>query len=138
MLHFVRTYKNAHYSFCPKFKTSKKSLELIMKIVPPGWLLAQTINLGFRIKNQNMKRSFSINPLVIGTDRLVDPGQSPAFQAVRKARGELTDSRFLDSPACLEVLRKTLQHHFQNQRASAMDQDCAGRTLLSVSLGRRR
>ena len=72
-------------------------------------------------------------PMVVGTDRLVDPDISPAFLAVRDAREELKNAGFDRSSICIPRLQNALEDSFENQKASPLDMDHDGNTLLYVS-----
>jgi hypothetical protein len=54
-LHFRKVFRRQHYRQCPKSKTSETSLEFLMKIIPPTWLLSHTIHLGFSFQSCNCK-----------------------------------------------------------------------------------
>ena len=72
-------------------------------------------------------------PMIVGTDRLVDPDISPAFLAVRNAREELKDAGFDRSSICIPRLQNALEDSFENKKASPLDMDHDGNTLLYVS-----
>lgn len=131
IIHFSRTSRIQHFSFCPEYTNSERSFEFTTHLVPPAWLLSHTINLGFQVKNWRTMKPFSISPIVIGTSRLVDPEASPAFRAIRDAEKEVRTT--MQHQICIPRLQNTLQELFDQQKASALDIDCNGHTLLNVS-----
>ena len=70
---------------------------------------------------------------IISTCRLVDSNTSPAFIAVRNAREELETTGFHRSNICIPNLKSALEDLFDNGKASPLDIDCDGSTLLYVS-----
>jgi hypothetical protein len=76
-------------------------------------------------------KPFSISPIVIGTSRLVNPETSLAFRALSDTIDELYNTRL--HHICIPRLQNILQDLFDQQKASALDVDRNGRTLLSVS-----
>ena len=71
--------------------------------------------------------------MIVGTDRLVDPNISPAFLAVRNTREELKEDDFNRSSICIPILKNALEDLFESQKASPLDMDHDGTTLLYVS-----
>ena len=71
--------------------------------------------------------------MIFATDRLVDPNISPAFLAIRNTREELKEAGFNRSSICIPRLKNTLEVLFENQKASPLDMDRDGSTLLYVS-----
>lgn len=59
---------------------SEDSLEYMMKVVPPKWLLSHTIHLGFSLRMRAFNHGFSIALIVFSTSRVVDRRASTAFK----------------------------------------------------------
>lgn len=134
LLHFRKVFKRHHYRHCPKSKFSENSLEFMMRIIPPSWLLLHTINLSIVCRNWSTHGGFSISPLVIGTNRLVDRTKSPTFLTVQRTWEKLEFSGFENDLTVIDALKTTLRELFMSQQASPLDEDCLGNTLLWVSL----
>jgi hypothetical protein len=131
VIRFTQTFRVQHLSHCAAYESSEQTLEVSMQIFPPSWLLAQTIDVGVQVRNWYSSKPSSICPIVIGTTRLVDPSVSPAFRAIYEAEEDLLS--YTPSHACIAGLQRTLQDLFDQRRASALDTDRHGRTLLNVS-----
>jgi hypothetical protein len=129
---FSRTSRTQHYSFCPEYAMSEQSFELTTHLVPPPWLLSYTISLGFQVNNWHTMKPFSICPIVVGTNRLVDRQNSPAFRALQTAQGKW--GREMAHLISIETFHSTLEELFDQQEASALDVDRGGRSLLYVSI----
>jgi hypothetical protein len=130
-LHFRKVFRRQHYRQCPKSKTSETSLEFLMKIIPPTWLLSHTVHLGFSFQSCNLQRSWKISPLVVGTARLVDSSKSPAFRAIKETWPLIYSETGLQ-PAHISALERTLKDMFECHQASVFDEDGNGNTLLYV------
>jgi hypothetical protein len=102
-----------------------------MQLVPPSWLLFHTINIGTCVRNWSTLNPFSVNPIVIGTSRLVDPKTSPAFRAVAVTIEELWEGEHYR--ISIPRLQNTLQDLFDAEEALALDVDNDGNTVLNVS-----
>ncbi len=76
----------------------------------------------------------SISPIMIGTKRIVDRNRSPAFQAVENIESRLWASNFRASTSCIPDLESVLTLLFSDRKASPLDEDDSGNTLLFVSL----
>ena len=72
-------------------------------------------------------------PIIVGTDRLVDPDTSLAFRAIRNTRDELEETDFNRSSICIQKLNNALEDFFESQKQSPLDIDQDGYTLLYVS-----
>lgn len=129
-LYFTRTFRSQHFSFCPRYQNSEQSLEFKVHMVPPSWLLSCTINLGIQVKNWWTFKPLSISPIVIGTSRVVDSRTSPGFRAIMDAKRAVycTGQHHIYIPK----LQHTLRDLFDQQKASSLDIDSNGRTLLNV------
>lgn len=103
-----------------------------MQLVPPSWLLSRTINLGLQLKYLWSARAFSLSPIIVGTNRLVDANVSPALLAVRNSKEELKEAGFHRSNMCISNLQNALEDLFENRKASPFDTDRNGNTLLYV------
>jgi len=132
LLHFRHVFRRTHYRHCPKYKTSERSLELMMRIIPPSWLLRHTINLSINVKNWQTLRNFSISPIVLGVSRAVDPKSSPSFRAIQICRERMESTSYKNTDLCLRDLLATLRDIFESQQGSPMDQDYDGNTILYV------
>ena len=133
ILHFMRTVQTRHFSYCPRYVRSDREIDLVMRLVPPTWLLSRTIHFGMQLKYFWSRGGFSMAPMIVGTDRLVDPNISPAFLAVRNTREELKETGFIDSSICIPKLKTALEDLFESQTASPFDMDHDRSTLLYVS-----
>lgn len=133
-LHFRRIFRSQHFSFCPQYRSSEQSLHLMLQLVPPSWLLSHSIDLGIHMKNWCTSRAFSLSPIMVGTSRLVDRKTSPAFLAINRTRSAL--SRTGSHHIYISQLQIVLRDLFNQQKASPLDTDCKGNTLLSVSLNK--
>ncbi|KAF2197110.1 hypothetical protein GQ43DRAFT_223224 [Delitschia confertaspora ATCC 74209] len=131
-LQFKQTFRNQHLSFCPEYTNSDQSFEFEMQLVPPSYLSSYTINLGMQVRNWRTTKPFSISPIMIGTSRLVDRKLSPAFRAIMDTKEELWEAGL--HHICIPKLQNTLQNLFNQQKASALDTDTNGRTLLNEVL----
>lgn len=134
-IHFRRTFRRHHLSWCPQYVVTGNSLEMLIAFVPPSWLLAHTLNLSFKLKGWRSSKGVELSPIVIGASRLVDASSSLGFRAVSNARDKLHSTGFADSANCMATLRLVLEDLFQNHKASALDEDRDGNTLLSVRKG---
>jgi hypothetical protein len=143
-LYFRKVFYRNHYRQCPKSQNSETNLELIMRIIPPKWLLSHAVNLSFSLRRRASYKNCSISPLIFGTSRLVDPAESPAFRAIRhtfdRAIIDTVDTidRQFDRDHSLPAhhireLEKVLRELFQSHQASALDESKGGNTLLYVS-----
>ncbi|CAA9961930.1 Arp Ankyrin repeat [Pyrenophora teres f. maculata] len=65
-LRITRTFRAQHFSYCPRYKNSKQSLEVMMQIVPSWWLYA--INIGTQVNNWSTRGQFAISPIVVDTE----------------------------------------------------------------------
>ncbi|KAM7220131.1 hypothetical protein V8F06_004459 [Rhypophila decipiens] len=130
LIHFRRVFKRYHYRHCPRFSDSERSLELVVRIAPPAWLLRQTINLTINVRNWHALRGFSISPSVKGGSRVVNAEVSPSFRAISACREQLKESDFQDTAACLADLLATLKDLFQSRQGSPLDEDVQGNTIL--------
>ena len=104
-----------------------------MQLVPPCWLLSRSIRFGLHMKYLLSKGEFSISPMVVGTSRLINSDESPAFLAVQNTRKELKTHGFHRSGICIPRLKNALTELFEQQKASPVDIDRNGNTLLYVS-----
>jgi hypothetical protein len=132
MLHFQRVFRKLHYSSCPRYENSEESLALMMKIVPPAWLLAHTIQISVVLKNWSNSRGFSMLPVVIGTSRLVDAENSPGFQIMQRYENILYEDQFEDSKQFVVSLEEALKVVLDAGQSSVFDEDRNGNTLLYV------
>ncbi|KAI1271889.1 hypothetical protein F5Y07DRAFT_327944 [Xylaria sp. FL0933] len=128
-LQFKRVFRKHHYRRCPKSKNAEISIEFLMKVIPPAWLLRHTFNFGFSLHYWRLGGGWKISPFIIGTSRLVDSKASPAFRAIQPAiefasRGELT------APSQLQAIVITLKDMFACGQASVLDEDQDGHTIL--------
>lgn len=130
-VHFRKVFRRYHYHRCPKSKTSETSLEYVMTILPPVWLLGHTINLSMAFRSWGSTGGWSISPTLL-TSRVVDSSQSPAFQAIRHTWKLLDSTGAKEVHIRLKILENTTEDLFQNNQASARDEDCHANTLLSV------
>jgi hypothetical protein len=135
VLRFTRTFRTQHFSYCPDYRDSEQSLEITMQIIPPSWLLCSTIDFGTHVKNWSTRKNFSMSPVVLGTSRLVDGDSSPAFRAIRDCREELKRLTWKARQHHVRIteLQCTLQRLFEDGKASVIDTDSNGRTVLNVS-----
>lgn len=133
ILHFMRTVQTRHFSYCPRYVCPDREIDLVMRLVPPSWLLSRTIHFGIQWKYFWSTGALSIAPIIVGTDRLVDPNISLAFLAVRNTREELKEAGFNRSSICIPRLKNALEDLFENQKASPLDMDRDGSTLLYIS-----
>ncbi|KAI0427165.1 hypothetical protein F5Y09DRAFT_344964 [Xylaria sp. FL1042] len=128
-LQFRKVFRKHHYRKCPKSKNAEISLEFLMRVIPPTWLLRHTINLGFSLHYLRSGGGWKISPFVLGTSRLVDSEASPAFRAIQPvvesaSRGELV------TPSQVQALEVSLKHIFDYGQASVLDEDQNGHTIL--------
>lgn len=141
ILHFRKVFRRRHFASCPRSKTSEDSLEYMMKIVPPKWLLSHTIYLGFSMRMRAVDRAFSIAPIVLRASRVVDRRTSPAFQLLEKfesnyfhfspaSPGLLTT--FPAGPGSVTTLESSLRDLFDGGLSSPADEDATGNTILYV------
>ena len=133
IVHFRRVFRRHHYRTCPKSKVAGESLELMMEIIPPSWLLGHTINISIAFGNWRTGRGFSFSPIVVGTRRIIDPQKSASFTAIRNCRELLLADSFANSSASIKALHNTLKNFFQDGQASPLDEDERGNTALLVS-----
>ena len=126
----TRAFRTQHFSYCPEYNVSEQSLELTMQLLPPFWFMSRTIDFGVHVKNWWTMKPTSICPIMIGTSRLVDSRTSPAFRAIASAQDEIYDTEL--HHVCIPRLQQTLQDLFDQQKASPLDTDCNGHTLLNV------
>ncbi|KAH7149848.1 hypothetical protein B0J13DRAFT_660603 [Dactylonectria estremocensis] len=75
-------------------------------------------------------RGWKISPVILGTSRIVNSNESPAFKGIRQTRTLLRSTRFKDSQHQVRALETTLRDLFQGYIASPLDEDSAGNTLL--------
>ncbi|CAE7175522.1 hypothetical protein PTNB73_02837 [Pyrenophora teres f. teres] len=131
-LRITRTFRAQHFSYCPRYKNSKQSLEVMMQIVPSWWLYA--INIGTQVNNWSTRGQFAISPIVVGTTRLVDPETSPAFRAIEEMqRDERLYKAWLNKSQAIGAVPRLwprLHDLFIQGKASVWDTQCDGRTLL--------
>ena len=136
-IHFRKVMRRNHYCHCPKLKVSERSLEYLMTIILPLWLLAHTINFSMALRQWGSNRGWNISPIVLGASRIVDPATSPAFRAIQQARKHL-DQIALESlfsrgqGIIVESLGNTIRDLIRDRKASAFDEDCYGSILLYV------
>lgn len=131
-LHFIKIFRQYHYRGCPKSTSSVASLEYLVKIVPPNWLLSHTLSLGFFIQFWNSKSSWKIPPFIFGGSRRIDRSRAPAFRAIQQLRKTF----YLDytkQPTPVKELERTLKDLFHSHQASVYDEDHLGNTLFFVS-----
>jgi hypothetical protein len=136
ILRFTRTFRTQHFSYCPDYQYSEQSLEITMQIVPPSWLLCSTIDFGTHVKNWSTRKNISISPVVIGTSRLVDRDSSLAFRAITECLNELVSLSWKNARqhhVLIPELQCTLQRLFEDGKASVIDTDSNGHTVLNVS-----
>ncbi|RMZ73427.1 Ankyrin repeat-containing [Pyrenophora seminiperda CCB06] len=122
-LRITRTFRTQHFSYCPRYRDSEQSLEVMMQIVPSWWLYA--INVGARVKNWSTRAPFSMNPIVIGTTRLVHRESSPAFRVIGNIFREIEK----DTAPChnaISQLHSQLRGLVEQGQASVWDIDCQG------------
>ena len=131
-LQIRHVFRSRHYSFCPLYTSSKTTRDYCVRLFPPKWLLAQMISITFQ--SSWGAGGCSISPFVIGTKRIVDRNRSPAFQAVENARSKLWASNYSASKSCIPDLESALTILFSDRKASPLDEDDNGKTLLFVSL----
>lgn len=131
ILHFKRVFVRHHHRQCPKSQNSDRSLEVMMKIIPPPWLLRYTINLSMVVHNWRVGQGFKISPIVVGAQRTVCRDKSLSFRAIENTRKKLEDD-FKKSPLYIKDLINTLKDLFDTQKASALDVGARGVTLLHV------
>jgi len=99
----------------------------MMQIVPSWWLYA--INISTQVKNWSTRSPFSISPIIVGTNRLVDPEDSPAFKAIAKSIANINHGILGET---IPQLQSRLKRLFAQGKASPWDTDVYGRTILSV------
>ena len=133
ILHFIKTVRTKHFSYCPRYVQSKRKVDFVIQLAPPSWLLSRTIDLGLQMKYLWSTRYFRMSPIIVGTSRLVDSNLSPAFLAVRNAREKLKEAGFHRSNIYILNLENALKDLFNNGKASPLDTDRSGHTLLYVS-----
>ena len=131
-LQIRRTFRCHHYSFCPLYTSSMKKRDYSVRLVPPKWVLAQMISITFQ--STWGAGGYSISPFMMGTKRLVDRNRSPAFQAVENVWHRILTSRLRIYTSCVADLESTLTVLFSDRKASPLDEDDNGNTLLFVSL----
>lgn len=130
--YFRKVMRQNHYGGCPMSSTSDITLELLISVILPLWLLRYTINLSMVLRRSNSNRAWKISPIVLGASRIVDPAISPAFQAIRNAqRSIIQDTR--TEAIVIESLEDTIRHLIRDGKASVLDEDGYGITLLYVS-----
>ncbi|PSN66213.1 hypothetical protein BS50DRAFT_410010 [Corynespora cassiicola Philippines] len=131
VVHLTKTSKVDHFSYCPEYRNSKKSSSITVHLVPPAWAASNMISLAFRMESWKANGNFSISPMVIGTSRLVDRETSPAFRAIEDTLEPYRYGSLYNIPdAPWKNLQITLQTLFNDQRASVLDTDRNGCTLL--------
>lgn len=131
-LQIRRIFRSSHYSFCQFYTPSKKTKELSVWLLPPKRLLAHMISVS--LQTSWGAGGSSISPIMIGTKRIVDRNRSPAFQAVENIESRLWASNFRASTSCIPDLESVLTLLFSDRKASPLDEDDSGNTLLFVSL----
>ena len=131
-LQIRHVFRSRHHSFCPLYTSSKTTRNYCVRLFPPKWLLAQLISVTFQ--SSWGAGGCSISPCVIGTKRIVDRNRSPAFQAVENTQSRLWESNFRASKSCIPDLKSALTILFSDRKASPLDEDDYGNTLLFVSL----
>ncbi|KAI0384186.1 hypothetical protein F5Y04DRAFT_293520 [Hypomontagnella monticulosa] len=129
ILHFKRVFIRHHHQHCPRSQNSGQSLEIMMNIIPPSWLLRYTISLSMAVHNWRAGQGFKISPIVVGVQRTVSRDWSSSFRAIEDTRRRL-GSNFNNSPLYINDLISTLKDLFNTQQASALDVDFKGVTLL--------
>lgn len=141
ILHFRKVFRRRHFASCPRSKTSEDSIEYMMKIVPPKWLLSHTIYLGFSMRMRAVDRAFSIAPIVLGASRVVDRRTSPAFQLLEKFESNYLHyfptvpgsvTAFPTGPGSVTALESSLRDLFDGGLSSPADEDATGNTILYV------
>jgi hypothetical protein len=71
--------------------------------------------------------------MIVGTSRVVDRTTSLSLGAISNVKEKLKRTDFVDSAKSLATLKLTLEDLFEKKKASALDQDRDGNTVLSVS-----
>lgn len=140
ILHFRKVFRRRHFSTCPRYKTSEDSLECVMRIVPPKWLLSHTIHLGFCMRMRAVSHAFSIAPIILGASRIIDKSVSPAFQLLENFESNLRHDDTSDRPSAfthpgpgiVTTLENTLRDLFDSGLSSPADEDATGDTILYV------
>lgn len=130
VLHFRKVFRRQHFESCPKSKTSEDSLEYMMKVVPPKWLLSHTIHLSFSLRIRAFNHGFSIAPIVLGTSRVVDRRASPAFKLLKNLERDLYNTAHI--PGLVNTLENSLRDLFGGGLSSPADEDQHGNTILYV------
>jgi hypothetical protein len=133
-IHFTRTFRRHHFTWCPLYEVTGNSLEWLIAFVPPSWLLAHSLNLSFKLKGWRSRKGIELSPVVLGTSRLVDASNSLSFQALANTKAKLFATNFKESATCIVTLKSILENIFQSGKASALDEDRDGNTILSVSI----
>lgn len=141
ILHFRKVFRRRHFASCPRSKTSEDSLEYMMRIVPPKWLLSHTIHLGFSIRMRAVSHAFSIAPIVLGSSRIVDKRVSPAFQLLEnfdsnhgclQSASSKVYTFLRPGPGVVATLESSLRNLFHGGLSSPADEDETGDTVLYV------
>lgn len=141
ILHFRKVFRRRHFASCPRSKTSEDSLEYMMSIVPPKWLLSHTIRIGFSLRMRAVNNSFSIAPIVFGVSRVIDRRTSPAFQLLENFESDhlrYSSARrdfysiTVPGPETVVMLEGSLRDLFNGGLSSPADEDTTGNTVLYV------
>lgn len=132
ILGFTRTVRTRHFSHCAEHSCSEESFEFSTHLTPPLWFTSYVVNVGFQIKNWRTQKPFSISPIIVGTSRFVDRHKSPAFIAIRDTKNAIYATGQHNTH--INRLFCTLKGLFDEQKASVLDVDCNGRTLLNASI----
>jgi hypothetical protein len=131
MVRLIQTSRTMHFSWCAAYGDSEMELTNSIQFTPPAWLLSRTVDVGMQVKNLWSTRPMSIIPIIIGTNRLIDPATSPAFRAIKIADDKLPIVG-KSKRAIMMELERTLRDLFAQGQASVLDTDRNGRTLLTV------
>ncbi|KAL1869622.1 hypothetical protein Daus18300_005476 [Diaporthe australafricana] len=132
-LHFRKVFRRRHFASCPRSKISEDSLEYMMRVIPPKWLLSHTIRVGFSMRITAAKHSFSMAPMVFGVSRVVDKRTSPAFRLLENFKRDLYD-RNSRCPGLVTNVESSLRDLVHGGLSSPMDEDEAGNTILYIVL----
>ena len=132
-LRFRQIVQTQHFSYCPKYVESDRTIDFTMQLVFPSWLISRTVHFGLQLKYMWSTGAYSFSPMVIGASRFVNSDLSPAFLAIRNAQVELNGAGWQASKVCIINLKAALEDLFNNGAASPFDTDCDGNNLLYVS-----
>lgn len=130
ILHFRKVFRRRHFACCPRSKTSEETLEYMMRIVPPKWLLSHTIHLGCSLRMRAITHGFSIAPIVFGTSRVVDRWKSPAFLLFGNFEKDLSSTT--EGSELVNTLENSLRGLFDTGLSSPADEDQYGNSILYV------